>query len=127
MRLRPKARRQRKAGVIIMERHAWKGRLFPGKLSEYIKRHNEIWPEMEEMLAQAGIRNYSIWNMDDELFGYYECDSVEHALQFQATSDISKRWRDYMSDVMEMCKSPETGETLQLINVFCFQCNNKER
>ena len=110
-----------------MERHAWKGRVFPGKLSEYIKRHDEIWPEMEEMLTQAGIRNYTIWNIGDELFGYYECDSVEYALQFQAASDVNKRWNVYMSDVMEMCKFSETGEPLQMLNVFRFQCDDKER
>ena len=107
-----------------MERHAWKGRIFPGKLEEYIKRHDEIWPEMKVMLAQAGIRNYTIWNVGEDLFGYYECDSVQYALQFQAASDVNKRWSTYMSDIMEMCKSPETGEALGLNNVFCFRCSD---
>ena len=35
---------------------------------EYIKRHDEIWPEMTEMLNESGIHNYSIWNVGDELF-----------------------------------------------------------
>ena len=41
-----------------MERYAWKATVLPGKLEEYIRRHNEIWPEMKDVLHQAGIRNY---------------------------------------------------------------------
>ena len=74
------------------------------------------------MLTQAGILNYSIWNVGDELFGYYECDSVYTALKVQADSDISKRWKTHMKDIMEICKSPDTGEPLVLTNVFKFKC-----
>ena len=52
-----------------MERYAWKATVLPGKLEEYIRRHNEIWPEMKDVLHQAGIRNYTIWNVGNELFG----------------------------------------------------------
>lgn len=51
-----------------MERMAWKGRIKPGCKEEYIKRHNEIWPEMVEVLKSAGICNYTIFaegNYDD--------------------------------------------------------------
>ena len=57
-----------------MERYAWKATVLPGKLEEYIYRHDNIWPEMKEVLAAAGIRNYTIWNVGNELFGYYECE-----------------------------------------------------
>ena len=57
-----------------MERYAWKGRIKEECLDEYIRRHNEIWPEMKDMLNDAGIKNYTIWNVGDEMFGYYECD-----------------------------------------------------
>ena len=52
-----------------MEKYAWSGKIAPGAKSEYIKRHNEIWPEMVEALKKAGIRNYTIWNTGDTLFG----------------------------------------------------------
>ena len=53
-----------------MERYAWKAIVLDGKLDEYIKRHDEIWPEMKQVLSDAGICNYSIWNVGDELFGF---------------------------------------------------------
>ena len=62
-----------------MERYAWRATVLPGKLAEYKRRHDDIWPEMRAVLAAAGIRNYTIWNVGDTLFGYYECDSVEYA------------------------------------------------
>ena len=73
-----------------MERYAWKATVLPGKLEEYIHRHDNIWPEMKEVLAAAGIRNYTIWNVGQELFGYYECDSVEYAAKVQAEEKEKK-------------------------------------
>ena len=32
------------------------------------------------MFRRAGIRNYSIWQAGDTLFGYYECDDLQTAL-----------------------------------------------
>ena len=63
-----------------MERYAWKAKIKPGKKQEYINRHNNIWPEMVELLKSAGICNYSIWIEGDIVFGYYECEKgIEYA------------------------------------------------
>ena len=48
-----------------MERMAWKGRIKPGCKAEYQRRHNEIWPEMVEVLKSAGICNYSIFYVNE--------------------------------------------------------------
>ena len=40
------------------------------------------------MLKAAGIKNYTIWNVGNELFGYYEC---EKGVQFAA--DTQRRAR----------------------------------
>ena len=83
-----------------MEKYAWKGKIKDGALDEHIRRHNEIWPEMVEVLKKAGIRNYTIWNVGNELFGFYACDSI---------SEIVKKWDVYMQDVLLMEKDPITG------------------
>ena len=101
-----------------MERFAWKARVLPGKLDEYIRRHDEIWPEMTKVLNVAGIRNYTIWTTGEELFGYYECDSVEHAAKVQATSPVVDKWNAYMKEVMVMEIDPATGTAVQLKQVF---------
>lgn len=68
-----------------MEKYAWKAEILNGKKDEYVKRHNEIWQEMKDVLKKAGIRNYSIWICGNELFGYYECErGVAYAGKVQA-------------------------------------------
>ena len=52
-------------------RVAFKMKLFPGFEAEYKKRHDEIWPELVQLLKEAGISDYSIF-LDEEtnsLFG----------------------------------------------------------
>ena len=103
-----------------MERYAWKATVLPGKLDEYVRRHNAIWPELKEVLYQAGIRNYTIWNVGNELFGYYECDSIVEAARVQAESPVVDRWNEYMKDVMLMEMDPETGAQPLMKQVFFF-------
>ena len=85
-------------------------KLFPGMEEEYKKRHDEIWPELVEVLKQAGIENYSIFIAGDELFGYYECKyGVEYAGRVQAESPVVERWNEYMKSVMDMPVDERTG------------------
>lgn len=104
-----------------MERYAWQARLLPGKREEYVRRHDEIWPEMKALLREAGIRNYTIWCQGDVLFGYYECDSVTEAGRIQAQSPVVARWNEYMKDVMVMDTDPETGAQPRLAQVFLME------
>ena len=104
-----------------MERYAWKALLKKGMRDEYVKRHDEIWQEMKEMLCDAGIVNYSIWLNGDEIFGYYECaKGVQHALKIQAKSPVTARWNEYMDQVMDMPIDPVTGGQPHLEQVFYF-------
>lgn len=98
---------------------AWKGRIKPGYKEEYIKRHNEIWPEMEDVLKRAGICNYTIFAEGNELFGYYECEKgIEFAERTQAESPVVDRWNVYMKDVLELEMDSITGAQPKLEPVF---------
>ena len=101
-----------------MERYAWKARVLHDKLDEYIKRHDEIWPELTDVLNQAGIHNYTIWNIGDELFGYYECENIAFAAKTQADSPVVARWNVYMKDVLVMDLDPVTGAQPLMRQVF---------
>lgn len=105
-----------------MERYAWTARVIDGKLSEYIRRHDEIWPELVEVLKQAGIKNYTIWNTKDTLFGYYECEKgIEYAAEVQSQSPVVDKWNKYMKDVMVMDIDPETGAQPLMKQVFIME------
>ncbi len=102
-----------------MEKYAWTGKIVEGKKEEYIKRHNKIWPEMKEILTKAGIKNYTIWNVGNTLFGYYECEyGADFAAKTQAESDVVARWDEYMKDILIMDKDPVTGAQPKLLKVF---------
>ena len=102
-----------------MERYAWKAVVKEGCLEEYVRRHQAIWPELVELLKQAGICNYSIWNVGNELFGYYECaKGIDFAAKTQAESPLVDKWNEYMKDVMIMEMDPVTGAQPLLTEVF---------
>lgn len=105
-----------------MEKYAWKAIVLDGMLDEYVRRHDEIWPEMKQVLEDAGIVNYTIWNVGNELFGYYECEKgIEFAAKVQNESPIVDKWNEYMKDVMVMEADPETGAQPLLKKVFTFK------
>ena len=104
-----------------MERYAWKATVLPGMLEEYIRRHDNIWQEMKDVLHQAGIRNYTIWNVGNDLFGYYECDDLEFAARVQAESPVVDRWNEYMVDVLELEMDPETGAQPKMMQMFLME------
>lgn len=104
---------------FFMERYAWKAIVKDGMIDEYVKRHNEIWPELTAVLKQAGIYNYTIWNVGNELFGYYECEKgCDYAAKVQAESPVVDKWNEFMKDVMIMEMDPETGAQPKLRQVF---------
>ena len=108
-----------------MQTRAFRMNLNPGQADEYRRRHDEIWPEMTEVLTRAGIRNYTIWCCGDELFGYYECEKgAAYAAKVQAESPVVDRWNEFMRDVMTMDFDPETGTAVALQNVFSFRVDD---
>lgn len=83
-------------------RRCFKMKLYKGYEEEYEKRHNNLWPEMKEMIHEYGGSNYSIY-LDVEtnyLYGYIEVDDLDRWNESTKT-EICRKWWDYMSDIME--------------------------
>lgn len=86
-----------------MKRLAFKMKLNPGKKEEYKKRHDELWPELEQLLKESGVSEYSIF-LDEEtntLFGFQKV-SGNSGSQDLASNPIVKKWWDFMADIMEV-------------------------
>jgi L-rhamnose mutarotase len=84
-----------------MEKFAFKMHLNPGMEAEYKKRHDEIWPELVELLKQAGVSDYSI-HLDGEtntLFGVL-WRVEKHGMDSLPEHPVMKRWWAYMADIM---------------------------
>lgn len=85
-----------------MQRHAFKMYLNAGQEAEYIKRHDEIWPELVTLLKDSGISNYSI-HLDratNTLFGYLE-RTDGHTMDELPNHPVMKRWWAHMGDIMQ--------------------------
>lgn len=84
-----------------MQRKAFKMFLIPGNEQEYLRRHDEIWPELSKLLKEVGIQNYSIF-LDKEnsvLFAYLESEDLTQ-LDALPEQEIMKKWWAYMKDIM---------------------------
>lgn len=93
-------------------------KLLKGKENEYKKRHDELWPEMLEMLKMHGILSYSIFlePLTLNLYAYLEIENEEKWLASSET-EINQKWWNYMADIMET--NPDNSPiSLNLIQVF---------
>ncbi|WP_054008739.1 L-rhamnose mutarotase [Cypionkella psychrotolerans] len=92
-----------------MPGYAWVLEVRPGYEVEYLKRHDEIWPEMLETLRAAGIRNYNIFRHGLTLFGFFETDDLEATKAYLRTSPVDKRWGEWMAPIMKIEIDPTTN------------------
>jgi len=96
-------------------------KLKPGFRDEYKKRHDEIWPELKELLTAAGISDYSIF-LDEETDTLFACQksSGDRGSQDLGSLKIVKKWWAYMADIMET-NSDNSPITIDLPELFYLQ------
>lgn len=82
----------------------------PGMAAEYERRHNPIWPELQQALKAHGVSNYSIFlrEQTNELFGYLEIED-EATFQKIAETEVCRRWWRHMTEVL-VCESVESAK-----------------
>ncbi|MDH4986889.1 L-rhamnose mutarotase [Aminobacter anthyllidis] len=83
------------------EKYAFKMQLNPGMKAEYIRRHDEIWPELVTLLKDAGVSDYSI-HLDEQtntLFGVL-WRRADHTMEALPDHPVMKRWWAHMADIM---------------------------
>ncbi len=57
-----------------MERHAFAAIVNEGKMNSFRQTLGQTWKQITEYLDKKQYRNFSLWNTDDLVFGYYESD-----------------------------------------------------
>jgi len=83
-----------------LETIAFRMNLNPGMKAEYKRRHDEIWPELSALLKASGIREYSIFLDDTDLFGVLDIDDPK-ILDELPKQPVMQKWWAYMADIME--------------------------
>jgi L-rhamnose mutarotase len=101
-----------------MKRLAFKMQLNEGQKEEYKKRHDEIWPELKQLLKDSGVSEYSIF-LDEEtniLFAFQKVRG-EGSSQDLGETEIVKKWWAYMAELYET--HPDNSPvTVELEEVF---------
>jgi len=97
-----------------MIRKAFLMTLEPGNHDEYERRHHPIWPELQAVLKEHGVSNYSIFldRESDRLFAYAEIESNDLWLSIAGT-EVCRRWWDRMSDLM--LTNPDNSPTVIML------------
>ena len=85
-----------------MQRIAFKMKLKPGFEEAYKTRHDAIWPELSQLLSEAGISDYSIF-LDEETLTLF---AVQRLAQPNTAEDLPhhplvRKWWTHMADIME--------------------------
>lgn len=76
------------------------------KLTEYRRRHKEVWPEMLDALRETGWHNYSLFLRPDGLLvGYLETPNFAEALAGMQSHAVNARWQAEMAPFFESLES----------------------
>ncbi len=85
-----------------MKREAFKMYLKAGHEAEYEKRHNEIWPELKNLLKETGVSDYTIfWDKETNILYAYQVVDGDSSSQDLGENPIVKKWWKYMADIMD--------------------------
>ena len=101
-----------------MKRMAFKMFLNPGQKEEYKRRHQNLFPELRQLLHDSGVRNYSIYLDEDTdtLYAYQEVEG-EGGSQDLGETDICKKWWAYMAAIMK-CNPDNSPVSIPLPEMF---------
>jgi L-rhamnose mutarotase len=85
----------------MMEKYAFKMQLHPGQKDEYIRRHDQIWPELVALLKNAGVCDYSI-HLDAETNILFAVLSrpADHTMKDLPNHPVMQKWWAHMADIM---------------------------
>ena len=85
-----------------MQRIAFKMQLNKGAEAEYKKRHDELWPELTQLLKSTGISDYAIFldESTNSLFGTLKIETAQ-LLDDLPAHPVMQKWWLQMKDIME--------------------------
>jgi L-rhamnose mutarotase len=98
---------------VRLQRACFLLKVRPDRLEEYVRRHEQVWPEMLDALSRTGWTNYSLFLREDGLLvGYVETPDLEAALEGMASTDVNARWQAEMAPFFESLDGRRPDEAL---------------
>ena len=85
-----------------MSTYAFRMKLKTGAANEYRRRHDDLWPELAQLLRDAGIHDYSIF-LDEQTLHLFAVLKLRPANRLDSLPQhpVMQRWWAYMADLME--------------------------
>ena len=64
------------------------------KCKEYVDLHQDVWPEITEIMARSNIKNYTIFIDGNELFTYFEYTGDDYIkdVDLMNSDPVMKEW-----------------------------------
>ena len=86
--------------------------LKPEHYDKYKHYHANVWPEIADMISQCGIRNYSIFHRNGQLFAYMEYvgNDFEGDMARMAADPKTQEWWDIMKPMQAPLDDRQPGE-----------------
>ena len=87
-----------------MERHGFAMKIKSGKTAEFRQGLGKIWTEFTDFLDAREMKNFSIWSVQDIIFGYYE---TENGFAFtQEDKEQVQQWEQAYGAAYEWVSTP---------------------
>jgi L-rhamnose mutarotase len=79
---------------VSVQRYAFVVNVVPQLRAEYLRLHAAVWEEVEAALSTHHVTNYSIFIIENTLFGYYEYTGEDYAADMAAldADPVSCEW-----------------------------------
>ena len=105
-------------GTLNFHRLAFKMKLHKGKEAEYKKRHDELWPDLQLLLKETGVSDYSIF-LEEASGNLFAVLKVQDPLLLDELPlhPVMQKWWAYMKDIMDS-NSDNSPVSIPLQEVF---------
>jgi L-rhamnose mutarotase len=95
-----------------MKRYGSVIKVKPEKLEEYKKLHANPWQEINKMIKECNVENYSIYYKDGYLFSYFEYtgENYEEDMAKMAADPMTQKWWELCKPCQEPLETRAPGE-----------------
>ena len=94
-----------------VKRYSWVIKVKPEKLEYYRELHANPWPDVNNMIKECNIQNYSIYFRDGLLFSYLEYTGADFKADMakMAADPMTQKWWKETDPCQEPVDSAEEG------------------
>jgi L-rhamnose mutarotase len=89
---------------VTVQRFAFVVNVVPELREEYLRLHSAVWPQVEAALSEHHVTNYTIFILEETLFGYWEYVGEDYGADIAAV-DADPATREWLGHT-DPCQVP---------------------